>query len=316
MSSAAATPSTAEQLSGHRLADMSPLDWRQALSESGTLLRVAQPTPALLDALTGRFGLDALYLKDICNPAHPAQFSRLEQGGVLLILRFPVLDGPVELASESVSVSLLADERMCVLLWPGASHQAVADRELRELSVADCQSKLAHHLIDSLLRRVYTLRDQMDDVEDECLANVDRADLGRLLLMRKEFATLARHARTNALAIEQLRAERAYRDNLHLLDAQEHMQRASAIAESRGEHVLSVMQAVQSLLSQRLNEVMRLLAMITVVLTPMGVIAGIFGMNFTDMSVLRSPHGFALALLSMLVLGIVLVTLFKLKRWW
>jgi magnesium transporter len=127
---------------------------------------------------------------------------------------------------------------------------------------------------------------------------------------------LARHARTNAMVIEQLRMSRIYRENLHLLDAQEHMQRASSIAESRSEHALSVMQAVQSLLSQRLNEVMRLLAMITVVLTPMGVIAGIFGMNFTDMSVLKSPHGFGLALFAMLLLGLMLAALFKIKRWW
>ena len=316
MSASEATQASKEILLGHRLADMGALDWQVALGAEAALLRVAHPSALVLERLAERFGLDSLYVKDICNPAHPPQFSRLEEGGVLLILRFPIATSDEAGSGGSVSVSLLADSKLCVLIWPGERYQDVPERELRETSVDECVAKFVHHLIDPLLRRVYVLRDEMDDVEDECLANVDKADLGSLLLMRKEFATLARNARTNAMVIEQMRMLPIYRENLHLMDAQEHMQRASVIAESRGEHALSVMQAVQSLLSQRLNEVMRLLAMITVVLTPMGVIAGIFGMNFTDMSVLQSPHGFGLALLTMLLLGAMLVALFKIKRWW
>ncbi|MDD4977226.1 MAG: CorA family divalent cation transporter [Gallionella sp.] len=316
MSASETVQASNEILLGNRLDDMGALDWREALGAEAALLRVARPSTSVLEALAERFGLDSLYVKDICNPAHPPQFSRLEEGGVLLILRFPIATGDEAGGGVSVSVSLLADNKLCVLIWPGERYQDVPERELRESSVDECVAKFVHHLIDPLLRRVYVLRDEMDDVEDECLANVDKADLGSLLLMRKEFATLARNARTNAMVIEQLRMHSIYRENLHLMDAQEHMQRASVIAESRSEHALSVMQAVQSLLSQRLNEVMRLLAMITVVLTPMGVIAGIFGMNFSNMSVLQSPHGFGLALLSMLILGGCLVTVFKLKRWW
>lgn len=316
MSAAQQTQLNKEILLGHRLADMSVLDWRETLGTEAALLRVAQPSTLVLDALVQRFGLDSLYVKDICNPTHPSQFSRLEAGGILLILRFPVTTQTVAGNGGSVSVALLADDELCALIWPGERYQDLPEWELRECSVDECVAKFVHHLIDPLLQRVYALRDEMDDVEDECLANVDKADLGSLLLMRKEFSSLARNARTNAMVIEQLRMQPVYRENLHLIDAQEHMQRASVIAESRGEHALSVMQAVQSLLSQRLNEVMRLLAMITVILTPMGVIAGIFGMNFTNMNVLRSAHGFGFALLSMLFLGVFLITLFKIKRWW
>ena len=76
------------------------------------------------------------------------------------------------------------------------------------------------------------------------------------------------------------------------------------------------MQAAQSLLSQRLNEVMTFLAVITVVLTPMGIIAGIFGMNFKHMEVLDYPNGFALSVWGMLVLGAMLAAFFKFKKWW
>ena len=305
-----------ENILGHQLADMQEITWQQALQGEQTFLRLAHPSVTLLDALRERFTLDELYIKDICNAVHPPQFTRLEQGGLLIILRFPV-----ELVSEdknvdTTSVSILADDKMCVLIWPGRRFHFFANGDLSGLSVEECVCKIIHLLVDHLLRRVYTLREEMDEVEDACLADVDDADLGRLLLIRKEFAMLARQARNNEIAIDQLRSDALYRDNLRLIDAHEHMQRASAIAESRSEHALSVMQAVQSLLSQRLNEVMRLLAMITVILTPMGIIAGVFGMNFTEMGVLRNPHGFALSIGGMLLLALVLGVYFKIKRWW
>jgi magnesium transporter len=58
------------------------------------------------------------------------------------------------------------------------------------------------------------------------------------------------------------------------------------------------------------------LAVITVILTPIGVIAGIFGMNFTNMDVLKYPNGFTLAISGMLLLAAGLAAIFKIKKWW
>ncbi|MEO6976713.1 MAG: CorA family divalent cation transporter [Gallionella sp.] len=301
---------------GHLLADMREIGWEQVLLGDQTLLRLASPQGVELDALGKRFLLDELHIKDILNPSHPPQFTRLKNGALHIILRFPVrCDGEDE-TSEATSVSILADQKMCALIWPGERYHYFTNQELAGLSVEACVCKIIHMLVDYLLRRVYALREDMDEFEDECLADAGNADLGRLLLMRKEFAVLARYARTNALSIEKLREDSSYRENLRLADAHEHMQRASVIAESRAEHVLSLMQAVQSLLSQRLNQVLTFLAVITVILTPIGVIAGIFGMNFTNMEVLKNPNGFTFAILGMLLLGAALAIIFKIKKWW
>ncbi|MCF7822446.1 MAG: hypothetical protein K9M17_08425 [Mariprofundaceae bacterium] len=303
-------------VTGNLLADMREIDWKQAINEDQTIVRMANPSGEVLDALAGRFALDALHIKDVRNPIHPPHFTRLENGALHIILRFPVEKEPEESVSEVTSVSILADDRMCALVWPARRFHHFSNHDLKGLDVDECVSKIIHMLVDYLLSRVYILREDMDEFEEECLANVNSADLGRLLTMRKEMATLARHARTNAIAIEKLLTDSAYKENLRLIDAHEHMHRATAIAESKAEHALNVMQAAQSLLSQRLNEVMTFLAVITVVLTPMGIIAGIFGMNFTQMEVLGHPYGFALSVWGMLLLGAMLAAFFKFKKWW
>jgi len=301
---------------GHFLADMREISWELALQDDQTFLRLANPSEQQLQAVAERFRLDDLHIKDIRNPNHPPHFTRLEHDSMFIILRFPVACETEDEASEVTSVSILADTRMCALIWPGKRLHRFADHDLTGLGVEECVSKIIHILVDHLLGRVYVLREEMDEFEDECLADVSKADLGRLLMMRKEIATLARHARTNAIAIEQLQTDTTYHGNLRLIDAHEHMQRAAAIAELKAEHALNVMQAAQSLLSQRLNEVMTFLALITVILTPMGIIAGIFGMNFTQMEILAHPHGFALSIWGMLLLGVMLAAFFKFRKWW
>jgi len=301
---------------GNSIADMQEIDWKQALDGNQTLLRMANPSSEMLDALAERFALDALHIKDIQNSNHPPHFTRLKNNALHIILRFPVEREPLDEASEETSVSILADDKMCALIWPAKRFHYFENADLMGLDVDECVSKIIHNLVDYLLTRVYILREEMDVFEEECLADVNNADLGRLLAMRKEMATLARHARTNAVAIEKLMLDKAYRENLRLSDAHEHMHRATAIAESKAEHALNVMQAAQSLLSQRLNEVMTFLAVMTVVLTPMGIIAGIFGMNFTHMEILGHPYGFALSVWGMLLLGVMLAAFFKFKKWW
>jgi len=300
---------------GHRLGDMQKITGELALHDENTLLRLAQPDSHTLAEIADRFLLDDLHIKDMCNPTHPPQFMRLENTGLHIILRIPV-SVTDDVSGGLSSVSVLTDNKMCALIWPEERYYTLQDDDLKNMNVNECSCKIIHLLLEHLLHRVYTLREEMDEFEDDCLADIGKSDLGKLLSMRKEFSNLAKLARTNAVVIEKLRAEAGYSESLRLIDAHEHMQRAESIAESRAEHALGVMQLVQSLLSQRLNEIMRFLAVITVIMTPMGVIAGIFGMNFVDMDVLKYPHGFATSIFGMLFLGVCIAGIFKIKKWW
>ena len=87
-------------------------------------------------------------------------------------------------------------------------------------------------------------------------------------------------------------------------------------AESTSEHLLAVMQALQSLLGQRMNETIKVLTIITVVLSPLAIITGIFGMNFEHMGVLKWGWGFSASLVLMAMIAGLLAWVFKRKGWW
>ena len=67
--------------------------------------------------------------------------------------------------------------------------------------------------------------------------------------------------------------------------------------------------------SNKLNETMEFLAVITTILAPLTLITGIYGMNFNYMPELEVKQGYPLVLLIMVILGVMQVIYFKRKKW-
>jgi magnesium transporter len=64
----------------------------------------------------------------------------------------------------------------------------------------------------------------------------------------------------------------------------------------------------------RLNEVMRTLTLISTIMMPLGVITGVYGMNFEVMPGLKSEWGFILTVLGMVGLAVGMVAFFRWRR--
>ncbi|MBK5134173.1 magnesium and cobalt transport protein CorA, partial [Candidatus Bathyarchaeota archaeon] len=70
-----------------------------------------------------------------------------------------------------------------------------------------------------------------------------------------------------------------------------------------------------SSVSNRMNEVMKVLTIIATIFIPLTLVAGIYGMNFKNMPELDWVWGYPLVLLFMLGIGIIMLFYFRRKRW-
>jgi magnesium transporter len=66
---------------------------------------------------------------------------------------------------------------------------------------------------------------------------------------------------------------------------------------------------------QRMNEIMKLLTIISAIFIPLTFIAGIYGMNFENMPEIRMKYGYFIALGSMLLIAVLLILYFKRRGW-
>lgn len=70
-----------------------------------------------------------------------------------------------------------------------------------------------------------------------------------------------------------------------------------------------------SMQSHRMNQIMKVLTVVSVIFMPLTFIVGVYGMNFENMPELKTENGYFIVMASMLVLAIVMVAYFKFKKW-
>jgi magnesium transporter len=104
--------------------------------------------------------------------------------------------------------------------------------------------------------------------------------------------------------------ERAYYRNVY-----DHLVRYAELVEAGREMVTDLMQSHLAAMSNRLNQIMKVLAMISTVVLPMTLIAGIYGMNFTHMPEIDWTFGYPFALGLMALTAAVAIALFKWRKW-
>jgi magnesium transporter len=181
---------------------------------------------------------------------------------------------------------------------------------------------LLHSLLDAAIDEFYPALDDVhgraEDLE-ESLYQVDELDPTAPLSLKRELMALRK--RISPL-----------RDNLNSLirfgaplipttvhsqfnDLLNHCLRVAENADLGRDIVTSIMDAQLGLVSNRLNDVMRTLTVISTLLMVCGLVAGIYGMNFATMPELHWTYGYPFALGTMVVLCLIILWLFRRRRW-
>ncbi|MDE4908256.1 magnesium/cobalt transporter CorA [Methanogenium marinum] len=100
-----------------------------------------------------------------------------------------------------------------------------------------------------------------------------------------------------------------------LKDVSDHLYQLNDILESYREMSTGLYEIHLSTLSNRMNEVMKVLTIIATIFIPLTFIAGIYGMNFASMPELQWEFGYPAAILAMLVTAGIMVLYFRKKQW-
>jgi magnesium transporter len=179
------------------------------------------------------------------------------------------------------------------------------------------------HAVDGYLPVIDAFDDEVESLQDDVLAKAGtregNAVLARILETKRSLQALRRisiHQRDVLLRLARgefaiLPAEIVP----YMRDVHDHFVRVSDLAESYRDLVTSALEAYLSVQSNRLNEVMKTLALISTVMLPLTFIAGVYGMNFDRIPELHWLYGYPYALCLMGVTAIGAVLWFRHKAW-
>jgi magnesium transporter len=182
---------------------------------------------------------------------------------------------------------------------------------------------LAYALIDSIIDHCFPLLEclgeGLEEIEDELLATPTVACMGRLHEFRRTLVQLRRvvwpeRDLTNSLLHDEsgIISKEA---KVFLRDAYDHAVRIMDLIESYRDISAGLHELYLSSVSQRTNEIVRVLTVISAIFIPLTFIAGVYGMNFDVMPELRHPWGYFVCLAGMAGVACFQIVFFKRRGW-
>lgn len=103
--------------------------------------------------------------------------------------------------------------------------------------------------------------------------------------------------------------------DLYLRDLYDHVNQVNETIEIYRDQMTGLMELYNSTISNRLNNIMKVLTIISVIFMPLTFIAGIYGMNFEFMPELHWKYGYPFALGLMAVMVVAMLAWFRAKKW-
>jgi magnesium transporter len=190
--------------------------------------------------------------------------------------------------------------------------------ELLTYMLLDC-------IIDSFFPHLDVTDEKLAELEDKFTAHVpSREDLAQLHSCKRHLITLRRLLSPFREVLAELRKiqnqDSARELRLYLNDLNDHIVQAWELLDTYYEVAKSLDEISQTSISNRMNDIIKMLTLISTVFMPLSFVAGVYGMNFNtghplNMPELNFAYGYPLALLFMACIAGMMLWFFKKRNW-
>lgn len=280
-----------------------------------------------LSALARGFGAHRLVIADAINLGQRAKMERYGQQ-VFIVLRMPL---PGVHGTEQVS--LLVGDGFVLSLQETAADvfEPVRDRirngfgRLRHAGADYLAYCLIDAVVDGYFPVLEALGDELDALEDEVFGDPGKETLARLHALKRDLVNLRKAIwphRDMLVGLERDAADLMPEETRHhIRDVYDHVVRIVDLADALREVATDLMSTYLTMVSNRMNEVMKVLTVVATIFIPLGFIAGVYGMNFdTEVSRWNMPElawafGYPAVLLLMLVAAGGMLLYMRSRRW-
>lgn len=182
---------------------------------------------------------------------------------------------------------------------------------------------LCYALLDMIVDNYYLVMEKLSNAieiaEEEVIRKSNAATLAKITSLRKEMIVLKRNVMPlRELVNGFLRSESALvSDNAikYFKDVYDHIVQANDLCENYRDIIIGLQDLYLNQTNLKMNETMKVMAIVTCLLAPATVIGGVFGMNFDKIPLLHDTIGFYIAAAAMLIIPIIMLVAFRKRGW-
>lgn len=279
-----------------------------------------------IENVCAHFGIHHLIMDDILSIGHRPKTDQIN--GVLFalmnMLYFNDDDGSIE--TEQVSIVL---GNNFVITFQEEPYKDVFDSLREKIKIRGSKVRqnkadyLFYSLLDTIIDHYFIVMEKVGDrielLEQEIIENPNSKTNNRINILRNEMILLKRTViPMRELIAGILRSENPLieeKTEKYFKDVYDHIVHATELADNQHDLLINLQDLYINNVSLKMNEVMKVLTIVTCVLAPAAIITGIFGMNFDNMPLEHSRSGLLLTLGVMLFVPIWMTWFFKKRKW-
>ena len=279
--------------------------------------------PELIEVIGKFYNIHPLTMEDIVHVDQRPKFEDYENYVVAIM---KMISYTTEVKSEQLSIVLL-ENTVLSFQEPhsGDAFDIIRTRlrqgkgRVRRLGADYLAYALMDAVVDCYFTAIEKIGDKIEEIEEEIISETDKKSLLELYHLKREMIYLRKQVWPMRDMINNMvRSETNLinpSSDIYLRDLSDHVTRIIDTVETYRDLLSGIMDIYLSTNANKMNEVMKVLTIMSSIFIPVTFIAGVYGMNFENMPELKTQNGYFITWGIMLSIIIGLMVYFKRKKW-
>ena len=279
-----------------------------------------------VEAVCNHFGIHQLLMEDILSINQRPKVDEVD--GILFCLLNMLYYNNEKQTVEQEQISIALGKDFVVSFQEDANRD-VFDQLRHKLRMPNSKIRQAgadyicYTMLDLIVDNYFLVMEKLGErielLEEEVIRRSDTRSLAKISQLRKELIVLKRNlvpVRDILSSIQRSESDLLDdRTTKYFKDVYDHIVQAYDLSENYRDIMVSMQDLYINNVNLRMNEVMKVMAIVTCLLAPATVIGGIFGMNFETIPWLHNRYGFFGAVCVMLVIPVWMLWVFRKRGW-
>jgi magnesium transporter len=275
-------------------------------------------------SLTKQYSLHPLIIEDVLQKRSRPALEDYDDGLFIvsnclsLSKEYDLIDSPIYFyLTGNVLISFFST--ICDYFEPIMNKLKNGKPRSKKMKADFLLNLLLDYQVDNYLILLEKIGDKMEMIQDDILEEADSEDLLAIQHMRTVIYQFLRvvwpmREMINLFVMDDTEM---IADNVkHFYrDIHSHLYQVADTLETYREMLSSLMDIYLTSINNHMNQIMKILTIVSTLFMPLGFITGLYGMNFKFMPELDSPYGYPVALVLMLVVSISMLLYFRKKKW-
>ena len=264
-------------------------------------------------------------LSDILNPSLRPKVQEFDNGVFITLKMLQFKEEGRTISVENLSLILTQGCLLSFQEQKGDVFNPVRERirkhknKIRTSGVDYLAFALLDVVVDNYIYIIGLLGEKIENLEDKMTDEPRKELLDEINDYKKELNLLRKNikpAREMILSLVKLESEILQEENrFHFRELQDNITEAGELSDSYREILYDQLNIYHTVMSTRLNDIMRTLTIFSVMFIPLTFIVGVYGTNFDYVPELHWQNGYFIMWVVMVGVAIVMFLLFRWKKW-